>query len=145
MIDGIPWYGPSLLKSLQEIPASFWNQKPKGVSHSIAELVYHIIDWKVFVVEKLKGNKTYNIEMNSEKDWRESVSVSNENEKKQLIEKIKNTQSALIEILKAKTVSWLNEFVPGRDYKNLYMVNGLVQHDIYHLGQINMLYAQLKH
>jgi len=38
VFDGAPWYGSSFLKSIQEVPVSFWNQKPAGASHSIAEL-----------------------------------------------------------------------------------------------------------
>ncbi len=144
VFDGEPWYGTSILKVLENIPVEFWNQKAGKMSHSIAELVYHIIDWRSFVVEKLKNNTVYSIELNSEKDWRKQVSIVSQDQKKVIIKELNKTQELILEELDQKSDSWLNEFVLGKDYSNQYMINGLVQHDIYHLGQINMLYNMLK-
>ncbi len=144
VFDGEPWYGSSILKVLENIPVEFWNQKVGKMSHSIAELVYHIIDWRSFVVEKLKNNTVYSIELNSEKDWRKQVSIVSQDQKKVIIKELNKTQELILEELDQKSDSWLNESVLGKDYSNQYMINGLVQHDIYHLGQINMLYNMLK-
>ncbi|MCK8522279.1 DinB family protein [Aquimarina sp. D1M17] len=142
--NGQPWYGPSLFKTLEEIPVIFWNQTPEGASHSITELVYHIIDWKVFVLEKLKDNDTYSIEMNSEKDWRPNILKVDQGQKDKILKELKSTHESLCELLEAKPDSWVNEFTMGKDYSNAYMIRGAVQHDIYHLGQVNMLYSQIK-
>ncbi|PKV49636.1 putative damage-inducible protein DinB [Aquimarina sp. MAR_2010_214] len=144
VFEGEPWFGISMLKSLEHIPILFWDKKPNKVSHSISELVYHLIDWRGFVIEKLKGNKAFDIELNSEKDWRKDVSIQNEKEKKKILEELIETQNIICELLLAKPNSWLNEQVAGRQYRNEYMISGVIQHDIYHLGQINMVYSQLK-
>ncbi|WP_106791443.1 DinB family protein [Aquimarina sp. Aq78] len=144
VFEGEPWFGNSILKSLEHIPVLFWDKKPKKVSHSISELVYHLIDWRGFVIEKLKGNKAFDIELNSEKDWRKGVLIQNEKEKKKTLEELIETQNIICELLLAKPDSWLNEQVAGRRYRNEYMINGVIQHDIYHLGQINIVYSQLK-
>ncbi len=144
VFEGTPWYGPSVLKSLKTIPAKLWDGKPENVSHSIAELVYHILDWREFVVQKLKGNEAFSIQMNSEKDWRKNVSIATEAQKTIIIDELTQTQDILLELLETRSDSWMSEFVLGKDYTNEYMIRGLVQHDIYHLGQINMIYSQLK-
>jgi len=141
---GEPWYGPPLLKSLQIIPVGLWDQKPENTPHTITELVYHMIDWRMFVIEKLKENELYNIEMNSEKDWRINISISTEKEKEQVISELNKTQELIKRLLEDKPDSWMYELVDGKDYKNQYMMMGSIQHDIYHLGQINLIYAQLK-
>ena len=144
VFDGQPWFGPSFLSSLKKIPVTFWNQKPKGGVHSISELVVHTMDWKKFVVEKLQDNETYSIEMNSDKDWRPDVSINNQERKDEIIDQIVVLQDTICQLLEGKRDSWLYEFVLGKDYTNLYMVNGTVDHDIYHLGQINLIYSQVK-
>jgi len=142
--EGTPWYGPAMLTSLEEIPAEFWDQRIKNASHTITELVYHMLDWRVFFIEKLKGNQLFSIEMNSEKDWRKNIKVTTKEEKQQLLGKLKKSQDVIIELLGAKPDTWMTHVTEGKDYKNEYMTMGAVQHDIYHLGQVNFLYAQLK-
>ncbi|WP_025741133.1 DinB family protein [Aquimarina pacifica] len=144
VFEGTPWYGLSILKSVEAIPVKFWDQRSKGVAHTIAELIVHVIDWRVFVIEKLKENQSYSISMNSEMDWRKDVSVTNEAEKIEGIKQLKKTQGEIIQLLSKKPDSWMSEFVLGKDYKNEYMMQGILQHDIYHLGQINLLFATLK-
>ena len=139
VFEGQPWFGVSLVDSLEKISVGFWDKKFKNQKHSIAELVWHMIDWRQFVIEKLKDNVSYTIEMNSEADWRRNVLVYDDKDKKNLLEALIQSQEDIVKLLDSKPDSWLQEFVLGKDYKNEYMIQGLVQHDIYHLGQINLL------
>ncbi len=141
---GQPWFGTSFLKSLENISFELWNRKSHGISHTIAELIHHSMDWRLFVIEKVKGNEKYSIEMNSDKDWRPNVSVSTQDEKEALLSELKTTQQTLCQLLEKKPDSWLYEFVLGKEYTNEYMIRGLLQHDIYHLGQINMIAGIMK-
>jgi len=61
-----------------------------------------------------------------------------------VIAELKKIHDDILEQLNRKPDSWLYEHVLGKEYTNVYMINGLVQHDIYHLGQINVLYHQIK-
>lgn len=144
VFEGQPWYGPPFLKSLEQISVQFWDRKLNTDGHSIAELLFHMLDWRLFVIQKLKDNSTYSIEMNTEEDWRSEVSVKTEKQKDEIINQLKDSQEVIIQLLHKKSDSWLHEFVMGKDYKNSYMIQGAVQHDIYHLGQINLLHNQLK-
>jgi len=60
------------------------------------------------------------------------------------IEELKKTQYTMIHLLTTKPDTWMCHLVDGKDYKNEYMIMGAIQHDIYHIGQINFLYNQLK-
>lgn len=144
IFEGDPWLGRSILKSLKSIPFKFWDVKPEKSKHSIAEFVFHMVDWRVFVVEKLKENQSYSIAMDSEMDWRKDVSIATEREKKECLAELIKTQEEILKLLAEKSDSWLQEFVLGKDYKNEYMVIGVMQHDIYHLGQINLIHSQIK-
>jgi uncharacterized damage-inducible protein DinB len=127
--SGKPWLGNSLLENLNAIDYKLVNQTMGNSSNSIAILVQHIINWRIFVVEKLEGNELFEIELNSEKDWTK-ISVENEAEWNELLEKLARSQNQIINILSEKT--------------NEYLIEGIIQHDIYHSGQIGILNSQLK-
>ncbi|UZO80989.1 DinB family protein [Aquimarina sp. ERC-38] len=142
--NGKPWFGTSVWSSLENIPYSFWNVKLNNISHSILELVLHMIDWRGFVIEKLQGNEAFSIEMNSEQDWLKGVVVNTDDDKQLVMSELMESQKQLCELLQDKTYLWLSEEASGENYSNEYMIQGIVPHDIYHLGQINLIYKQAK-
>ena len=58
--DGKPWYGISVMEKLNQIPWEAVNEKAYSAK-SIAILVQHIINWRVFVLKKLDGDLEFNI------------------------------------------------------------------------------------
>ena len=144
VFEGDPWYGISLCDALHRIPLAFWNQKPEGAAHSVTEYVWHLIDWKKFVIEKVKENKEYTIIMNSSQDWREEVYVSTVEDLDEIFSELRQVHQSLCQLIVSKEENWFNECTVGREYTNEYMLEGVLQHDIYHLGQLNLIYSQLK-
>lgn len=140
--DGKPWYGISVMEKLDSIPWEVVDNQRYG-SKSIAVLVQHMINWRVFVLRKLRGNKDFDIEINGSMDW-SKVQIENNQEwqaqKKELI----HTQMEIIQALTSHGDVFLKEIVPGRDYDFEYLVNGISDHDTYHLGQIALIYSELK-
>jgi uncharacterized damage-inducible protein DinB len=142
--SGKPWLGNSLLENLNAIDYKLVNQTMGNSGNSIAILVQHIINWRIFVVEKLEGNELFEIELNSEKDWTK-ISVENEAEWNELLEKLASSQSQIIKILSDKTNdNFLDDITLGEKYSLEYLIEGIIQHDIYHSGQIGILNSQLK-
>ncbi len=138
MFDEQPWFGPQLLKKLQSIPFEYWNTKATPSKNDVARLLQHMINWRIFTIEKLKGNDDFNIELNSEADWSD-VSISTEEDKNALINEFMDTQQQILELLKSKDDSLLDKPVGSRDYNFRYLLEGIIQHDIYHLGQIALV------
>jgi len=53
---------------------------------------------------------------------------------------IKRTHNKIIELLKMKEDdNFLGDIVPLRKYNYWFLLNGLIQHNIYHLGQVAYL------
>ncbi|WP_298506080.1 DinB family protein [uncultured Maribacter sp.] len=144
LYNGEPWFGTSIMGSLKNISPEFWNLRPENTSNSIASIVYHMINWRGFVIEKLKENASFDIELETKEDWRENVSVSNEEEKKEILAELRASQEELEKLILEKKVSWLKENTVGKKYTNSYMLHGILQHDAYHLGQINLIRSQLR-
>lgn len=142
--EGEPWYGQSVMKKLENVPYKIGYKTCIPESHSVAEIVGHLIAWKCFAVEKLKSNKSYDIEIDSEIDW-PIIEVSSPEEWEELKHKLVLAQSEIYKCLEAKADDdFLDEIVKGKNYNFEYLIRGIIQHDIYHLGQIGLIESQLK-
>lgn len=135
--DGKPWYGISVMEKLNSISWEKVNEKKYG-SKSIAVLVQHIINWRIFVLKKLQGDIEYDLKIDGLNDWSE-VDIKRPEEWERLKIELQKTQSEILETLSNQTDALLKEKVPGKNYTFGAILPSLAQHDIYHLGQIAML------
>lgn len=135
-LDGSNWLDESFKKKLEKVNEANAFTKPIPEVHSIAELVAHILIWRVEGIKKLQGIKS-EVTMDSPENWR-----SNEELKKMGWERLKTdlfkSQLELVDLIADKTDDYLeeNDYAPGYSYQ--YLVEGLIHHDIYHLGQIGI-------
>ena len=137
-----PWFGDSVIGKLMMIDYSIVNKKIEG-SNTIASLLKHMIQWRVFAIEKMQGNKYFDIKLNSEMDW-PLVTINKEIEWLDLIRELKETQVKLIELISEKGGDYLEEITVGKDYTNGVLIEGIIEHDVYHLGQIGLLNSLLQ-
>lgn len=131
--DGSPWYGESLMASLQQIPETTAVRKREG--RSILRLLRHMLAWRNYVLQKLLGNDDFEIEFRGPADWPDDENMN----WPEAMAALQENQTALLDALEQFPESKLPETVPGRAYSYAFMAEGLTQHDIYHLGQINLL------
>lgn len=132
---GDPWLGISILKSLNAISWQDANKRPDNARKTIAEMLLHIINWRVFVIAKLKNHETFDIALNSEEDW-STITLSQEADWALLLVKLEETQDVICTLIQGKSEHWLGEITAGKTSSNAYMLRGIIQHDL-HLGQIN--------
>ncbi len=132
--NGDPWFGRNIKTILSEIDAETAVQKPNG-QHSILELLYHMIIWREFTISRLKPEKGKSSRYFAVNDWQKldhtDVSLWEKG-----IEQLESSQMRLIEILNNLKEEVLTEQVAERKYDVRYLLYGIIQHDIYHLGQI---------
>lgn len=144
IFEGEPWYGESVMRKLENVPYVIGYKTCIPESHSVAQIVGHLIAWKTYAIEKLKSNDSYTIEIDSDQDWPD-IEVHSQKEWENLKRKLVATQSKIYELLnEKKDDSYLDEKVNGKNYTFRYLLNGIIQHDIYHLGQIGLIESQLK-
>ena len=135
--DGKPWYGDSVMKKLEAIDWRIVNNQVYG-DKTIAILLQHIINWRIFVIKKLQGDAFYDIIIDTLNDWTPQQ-VNNEQEWQLMLLKIRDTQKEILELLANRSDDLLDELVPGKKYTFGPILQSVSQHDIYHLGQIAML------
>jgi uncharacterized damage-inducible protein DinB len=133
--DGSAWHGPSVLKLLRGVDAATAAAKPLANVHSIWELVLHIAAWDEAVRRRLGGTKARltalqnfpRVPEPTDAAWRNAVA------------RLKRTHDALVSTVAAFPDSRLDEQVPGKSHDIYFMLHGVVQHELYHAGQIAIL------
>lgn len=132
--DGQPWFGRAMKKILAEIDSASALQKPSG-QHSMLELLYHIITWREFTISRLQPGNDKTVQYFDEHDWRQ-LDHSDTSLWKKGLKLLEDTQELLVTLMGNLTDDVLNNPVADREYNYRFLLNGIVQHDIYHLGQI---------
>lgn len=134
VLDGKPWFGRPVYSILNEIHPVMVYTKPGGNSHSLIELLYHIITWAEFTVKRLEKMPEPDMEAFEQQDWR--MIDPHIHTWANALEQFKTAHDRIIELLKDKDDSFLAEMVDYREYNFRFLLNGFIQHDIYHLAQI---------
>jgi uncharacterized damage-inducible protein DinB len=130
---GRPWYGNPLMETLENISPETATTLLED--RSILRLARHMLAWRTFVLHKLQGGEVYDIELGSEQDWPSDDRLS----WPETLQALRDNQTQLLETLRRFPEEKLLERVPKREYRYAAMLEGLVQHDVYHLGQISLL------
>lgn len=140
--EGNPWFGRSAKELLGEVAKENAFTKLNG-QHSILELVWHMITWREFTLECLRKKEHPDAKKFEDLDWRE-LDHSNKGLWQQGLDKLNETQTELIAALQQQEDSILPQEVKNRNYDYRKLLIGIVQHDIYHLGQIAFINKQLR-
>ena len=134
VLSGNPWYGKSAMALFDEIDPAIVYYKPNDQSHSLIELLYHMVTWAAFTQHRLMKDRQMDSDTVQALDWQEIDPAIHtwENGVAQFTE----ATNLIIQLLEASSDQLPDEKVDYRDYNFRILLNGLVQHNIYHLGQI---------
>ena len=141
-LTGQPWFGRSVYAILGEVDESKAQIKPNETEHSLIELLWHMNTWAEFTLGSLENRSTEEMKAIETMDWR-NIDPNIHTWKKGM-EQLKTIHSKIIELLKQKTDdNFLSGIVTIREYNYRFLLNGLIQHNIYHSGQIAYLKKML--
>ncbi|MFC4874793.1 DinB family protein [Negadavirga shengliensis] len=129
------WLDENFKKKIDDIPEEQAFKRPFPELHSVAELVSHLLEWRKESIRKLKGEAA-KLTMDSPENWR-----TNDELKKVGWDKLKSdfyeSQLELIRLIENQPDEYLEkEYQDG--YKFKYLIEGLIHHDLYHLGQLGI-------
>ena len=131
---GQPWYGRAVYEMLEETDPAMVYKKPNDNSWSLIELLYHMITWADFTLKRIEGDKEKDMAAFEELDWREIDPGIHTWEKG--ISEFKAIHKKIVELLNEKDDKFLGDIVDYRKYNFRFLLNGLIQHNIYHIGQV---------
>jgi hypothetical protein len=133
---GEAWHGPSVREVLEGVTAAGASARPLAGAHSIWELAVHIEAWVRASLEATDGvAMPWPIPV--EMDWPPIGEGSSAwTEAKGRLFAAAEQFAKTVETFSAAR---LRETVPGRDFDFYFLFHGVVQHSLYHAGQIAML------
>jgi uncharacterized damage-inducible protein DinB len=104
-------------------------------AHSIWELVHHIGAWNTIVRRRLEGNTAA---VTAEQDW-PPVRDASETAWKRALEVLSESRAALRTVAENLRDDQLEEKLAGSSVSRYAILHGVIQHDLYHAGQIAIL------
>lgn len=133
--NGSPWIDVNLVDTLRSVTPEQALKKIKPTSNSIWEITNHIISWRKTVLKRVQGeviktpshNYFIKVKSGSKADW------------KKTLDELAATQKDWIKFLKNFKKSKLEEVYEPNGMSYYEHIQGILQHDVYHLGQIVML------
>jgi uncharacterized damage-inducible protein DinB len=135
---GGAWHGDSLFEILEGVTAERAAARPIQNAHSIWELVLHIAAWDGAVRRRMTG---VSVKLSGKRNFPPVVDTSDAAWATTL-EHVRRVHDELVDAVEKFPEKSLSKQVPGKKgahYNFYYMLQGVVQHELYHAGQIALL------
>jgi uncharacterized damage-inducible protein DinB len=133
--DGDAWHGLPLRAILADVSAETASARPIRGAHSIRELVRHITFWYDGVRRRIAGEV---VEADEVEQWPGAIEAGAGAWPQELAD-LERAHAALLETVGRLAPEGLEGPVPGKPYNVYILLHGLVQHNLYHAGQIALL------
>jgi uncharacterized damage-inducible protein DinB len=142
---GDAWHGPSLHELLADVSNEQANSRPLAAAHSIWELTLHIGKWIGHAHASMRGvpMPPFVENMPPEQNWPAIKDVGSAAWKQTVHNTLRGGEE-LASAIENFGDERLGETVPGRNYPVYNLFHGIVQHSIYHGGQIAILKKALR-
>jgi uncharacterized damage-inducible protein DinB len=134
--EGQAWHGPSLRELLEGVTAEQAAARPIPNAHSVWELVNHVIAWEQIARKRLEGAEESVVpdEVNFP-----PVTDTSEAAWQATLRSLETSHRSLRESIRKIDDTKLEEITPGTRYSIYFLLHGVIQHDLYHAGQIALL------
>jgi hypothetical protein len=133
--DGAAWHGASVMEVLNKLTVKQAFHESVHI-HRICELVQHMITWRIFACKRLEGEHHY--EVTQKEDWK-NFADADASTWESVKDELAQSQQRLTIALEHINDDLLAELVEGKAYDYYTMLHGVIQHDLYHLGEIALL------
>ena len=120
---------------LADVSADVAAARPIRDVHNIREIVRHITFWYDGVRRRLGGEV---VDADEIEQWPEAVGAGDGAWQREL-DDLERAHEALLEVVGKLGVADLERPVPGKPYNAYVLLHGLVQHNLYHAGQVAIL------
>jgi uncharacterized damage-inducible protein DinB len=142
VLSGDPWYGNNVYSIIEQVSFEAAFEKAPGAAHTIAEIVLHMLSWTEEVLDRLNGKEA---SQPLSGDWPDT-GAPDEQKWHNYVNDLKlvnvNLSGVIQNFPEEKWGELMNEEREpglGTGVTNEELVNGLIQHHVYHSGQIAIL------
>jgi uncharacterized damage-inducible protein DinB len=133
--EGDAWHGPSLRELLTGVTAAQAAARPVPEAHSIWEIVHHVAAWEDAVRRRLAGER---VSLTGEGDW-PPVHEPTEAAWVETRDRLAAGGRRLRETIAAFPPARLEELRSDSGQTYYLLIQGVIQHDLYHAGQVGLL------
>lgn len=134
--EGEAWHGPSVKEALAGVTATVAAARPLNGAHSIWEITLHILAGEEIVLARLEGERRG---VTEEEWWPQASSDKGEESWRALLEALDAANLKLREATTALSDERLEQPIVEGMSTTYITLHGLIQHDLYHAGQIMLL------
>jgi uncharacterized damage-inducible protein DinB len=129
------WHGPSVMEVLEGVTADKAASRPLANAHSLWDLVLHVAAWEGIVADRLEGRY---VRPTDKEDW-PPVTDTSEAAWEKALRILKNSHHRLESVVEGMNDDLLNQTLPDWEFTRYFLLQGVIQHDLYHAGQMAML------
>ena len=144
VLSGDAWYGSPVYTIIEQVSFEAAYEKPPGSVHNIAEIVLHMLAWTEEVMDRMNG---LNAQIPSSGDWPDP-GAPDERKWQNYYNDLKLVTVNLLGVIQNFPEGEWNDKIndtcpnePVNTYKEL--IEGFIQHEVYHAGQISLLNRML--
>ena len=134
-VEGEAWHGPSVNETLAKVTAQAAAARPVAGGHTPWEIALHIGAWLSAARRRLGGEA---VELSPREDW-PAIGDPSEAAWEQAKAGLNGEYRRLLEAIHGLSEEGLRRIVAGRDYSMAFLLDGVIQHTLYHTGQIVVL------
>jgi uncharacterized damage-inducible protein DinB len=144
--EGRPWIGSNFKQKLKALNGDAFFKRPIPQMHSAAELISHLTTWRKETALKLKTGRG-SITDSDPSNWKPLNSLRRKG-RQNLMNEYEGSLKEICDLLNDKEDEFLEQTYYDNDFKenytNLWLLRGMIHHDLYHLGQIGYIVKFLK-
>jgi uncharacterized damage-inducible protein DinB len=134
--EGNAWHGPSVRELLKGVPADSAAAKHVPGGHSIWEITLHMTAWHDVARRRVSGERI--VDLPPAEDW-PPILDTGDVAWRRTIENLIQSKQELRHGISQLSDQNLEDVVPDKGYSNYFLLHGVIQHDLYHAGQIAVL------
>ncbi len=132
---GGAWHGPALAETLAGVDAKTASRRPLPGTHTIGEIALHARVWIDVARRRLAGEALG--DLTPELDW--AAADGSEHSWQEALDRLEEAHSSLHATVLALEDARLEDPVAGSDPTVRGLLLGVIQHNVYHAGQIAIL------
>jgi len=142
VLNGVPWYGTAVYPIIEQVSFEAAFEKVPGTAHTIAGIVLHMLSWTEEVLDRMNGLTS---SVPTSGDWPDTGTPS-EQKWQNYVNDLKLVNVNLFGAIRdfpeeqwGEPTSDQLDLDEGSGWSYEENVNGLIQHHVYHAGQIALL------
>jgi uncharacterized damage-inducible protein DinB len=132
------WHGTNLRGSIRGLTVELASWRPSHARHNIWEVVVHCAYWKYIVRRRILEEKRSSFPLKGS-NWFKRPAEKTEKAWRADIHLLEETHQSLRNAIAGLKSSDLKKKPFGGKWTNLQTISGIVSHDLYHAGQIQLL------